>query len=189
MKFAITNRTKYQTRHLRAITTRAYKVAATCAGPRRTAEHARFVPCIRVTFARANHRGPAGVTGHAYYNSGTAHVGLGDDANRREVARVTAHEFGHCLGLHHSDMSGGPLMGGNTERNFGWVDTLPLEKTAPKKKVPRADLTYARVCARLKKWESRAKRAATAIKKLRRTKTRYEWLNKAAAASVPSSAG
>ena len=169
MKFKIINRTKYRTRHLRSFVTRAYRLAATCAGPNRTATHAAGVSRIHIKFARSNRRGSAGATGHAYYNSGTAHCGLGDNIGKRELAYVIAHEVGHCLGLHHSDMSGGPLMHGHSERVYEWADALPLDKVQAKAKPhgnERRAIKLRSIEARLKSWRSKQKRAATAIKKL-----------------------
>lgn len=54
----------------------------------------------------------------------------------------------------------------------GWLAGT-LKRAERAKPDPRA-LAYQSVVARLKRWESRAKRAATAIKKLRRAKARHE---------------
>ena len=54
----------------------------------------------------------------------------------------------------------------------GWLAGTLRPAVKPKANV-RA-VRYARVCERLSKWESRAKRANTAIRKLRQTKLRYE---------------
>jgi hypothetical protein len=51
----------------------------------------------------------------------------------------------------------------------GWLEPKPA-----KPEPDQRSIRYARVCERLKKWESKAKRAETAIKKLRRAKARYE---------------
>lgn len=174
MKFKLINKTKFPTRQLRAFVVRAYPIAVGCAGVRLTDQFERMVPRIRLTLARSNRRGHGRSTGHAYYNSGRAHVGVADQPNKRDFARVLAHEFGHCLGLRHDAMSGGPLWGiGMTEeqsvRVYGWADALPLEHKPPKRK-PAGDerraLKLAGIASRLKSWQSKRKRAETAIRKL-----------------------
>lgn len=182
MKFQIINKTKFPTRSLRAFVVRAYPIAVGCAGPKRVAGFERAVGRIRITLARSNRRGNGHSTGHAYLNSGRAHVGIADAPNKRDVARVLAHEFGHCFGMMHSEMSGGPLWGiGMSEeqsaRIYGWADALPLEHKPPKRKPvgdERRALKLARVASRLKAWQSKRKRAESAIKKLTVQKRRLE---------------
>jgi hypothetical protein len=174
MKFQIINKTKFPTRSLRAFVVRAYPIAVGCAGQRRVASFELGVGRIRITLARSNRRGNGHSTGHAYLNSGRAHVGIADAPNKRDVARVLAHEFGHCFGMRHDEMSGGPLWGiGMSEeqrgRLYGWADALPLaHKPAKRKPVgdERRTLKLAGIASRLKSWQSKRKRADTAIKKL-----------------------
>lgn len=54
----------------------------------------------------------------------------------------------------------------------GWLDGKLRRAEKPKPNVQ--DVRYQRVCARITTWESKRKRADTALKKLRRTKTYYE---------------
>jgi len=172
MKFNIDNRTKFRTRHLRSFVTRAYRVACEGSGPARSRQHAGIYHTIYIKFARSNHRGKAGVTGHAYVNSCRAHVGIGDEVHKRELARVIAHEIAHTIGLRHDEMAGGPLMHLDDERErrvYGWADALPLDKVQPKPKPQgdeRRELKLRRIETRLKSWRTKQKRAETAIKKL-----------------------
>lgn len=174
MKFKIINRTKFRTRHLRAFVTRAYPIAVKSAGSQRVAALERWTGRITISFARSNRRYAGGSTGHAYLNSGRAHVGISDTPNHRDFARVIAHEFGHCFGMRHADMSGGPLWGlgmsdEQSVRVYGWADALPLDAVAPKAK-PTKDERHAlklrRIETLLKSWHTKQKRATTAIKKL-----------------------
>jgi len=170
VKFLIDNRTKYPTRQLRSFVARAYRGAAECAGPARVAEYERRISKIRISFARANHRGETGSTGHAYYNTGRAHVGLGDNVNRLEAARVIAHEFGHCFGLKHSDMAGGPLMrAADANLMFSWAPEVPLVRRpepAKRSTEERQAIALERAFAARGRWLSKQKRAETALRKL-----------------------
>jgi hypothetical protein len=178
MRFVIDNRTKYQTRDLRALVVRAYKVATECAGPGRTATFEARNPKIRVRFARSNWRGEQGSTGHGYYHLGRSHVGLGDSVNPRIAAKVIAHEFGHNLGLRHPDMAGGPLMNMDSPK-FDFATKLPLREVAPKAKPSTREKRareHLRVIQRLRAWESKRKRAETAIRKLKAKERRLSAL-------------
>lgn len=187
MKFKIDNRTQYRTRHLRSFIVRAYRIAATCAGPRRTSEFERFNSSIRITFARSNRRNDGASTGHATLNRGRAHIGIHDQPNKVDVALTIAHEIGHCFGLLHADMRGGPLDAYHwrTEdkekemrvRVFGWADALPLEKVQPKRK-PKGDerrtLVVQRTLAAMARWQTKQKRARNALKRLEAKLKRLE---------------
>lgn len=185
MKFTIVNRTRYQIRHLRAFVTRAYWVAWEAA-PGRAQRHASTHARITITFARSNRRANGHSTGHAYLNSGRCYVGIHDQVNRRDFARVIAHEFGHCFGLDHADMTGGPLWGiGMSEeqntRLYGWTDALPLDpQPAIPKPTAQDRYSYRRrlIEASLKRWQTKQKRAHNAIRKLTRQHQRL--LRKAA---------
>lgn len=183
MKFKIINRTKYRTKHLRSFVTRAYRVACVAAGKRRVDVFNQYRHiAFTITIARSNRRWQGGSTGHAYLNSTRLHVGIADTPNKRDFARVIAHEFGHCFGMLHSDMSGGPLWGPTmsdeqSQRVYGWADALPLERVQPKAK-PKGDerrtLMVQRTLAAMARWQTKQKRARNALKKLEAKLKRLE---------------
>ena len=172
MKFKIENRTQYSTRCLRSFVVRSYAVAKQFSGGR-AVTFERWCHTMTVRFARANHRGKRGTTGHAYLRTGFAHIGVGDDVDPLQLAYVIAHEFAHCFGMQHSDMSGSALMRSDHEidaRFYPWAATLPIYKQTPKQKPTgeaRAALKRVALTERLERWQSKQARAERAVKKLR----------------------
>jgi len=139
---------------------------------------------VRVIYGRGRHYRYGSTGGYAWYNSTQMVLKMPQEIvisyTRRSLAMTIAHEMAHCRGMQHRDMRDSPrysFVDGWWER-YAWANDLPLEKKAPKKKKPR--LTGEALAAEraehfrglLAQWETRAKRAATAIKKYR-AKIRY----------------
>lgn len=152
----------------------------------------------RVVYAR---RG--GVTGCAYL--GGTHMTLrigkpregGHDA--REIGALVVHELGHLRGLDHGRMRGGArwtwkgVEGGYAAHLAaqGWAADLPLrmEEREKRERVTGEALIERRAAATvaaIKRWETKAKRAATALKKLR---ARARYYDRRAAAMRASGTG
>lgn len=180
MKFTIDNRTRFPTRALRRYVVRAYRIARDAAGPTRTANFERQFDQIKITLARSN-RWHGAATGHAHYFSPIAHVGIPDTGKGRNIARTIAHEFAHCLGMRHPEMTHGPLDSGwrsaridggeQDARVYGWADSIPLVARTPRpRSLPldqRRVRDLMRTRAAIARWQTKAKRAANALKKLR----------------------
>lgn len=114
------------------------------------------------------------------------------------IVHVAAHEFAHCMKAGHyrrhsrrevfsENKATEVLAAYRSPEGQAWVSARRAEleaKAAPKAK-PSADEKIAKelesITARLKKWESKAKRAATAIKKLARRRKHLEKKTLAAA--------
>jgi dual-action HEIGH metallo-peptidase len=121
----------------------------------------------------------------------TLRIGL-DVADIRLVGAVIVHELGHLRGLYHRDMRGGakwtdagvPVRDGVSAheqwlRANDWAVGMPLRRREPVQKdapdavtVIEGRLVHSQRL--LSRWETKAKRAATAMRKLRRRITYYE---------------
>lgn len=182
MKFRIVNRTVYPTKQLRSFVVRAYRVAAKAAGPRVVAEYERRFAKLEIIFARSNRRSGGYSTGHAYLVSSICHVGIHDNPHKPDVARVIVHEIGHCFGLNHSDMAGSAIWmrdwkagGTRSDSIYAWANDLPL-CPKPSKAKPTIDQRrageLARIEAGIRRWQTKAKRAENALRKLQAKRKR-----------------
>ena len=133
------------------------------------------------------------VTGCAYVGGTRMTIRIGKEVrDLRVVGAIIVHELGHLRGLRHPDMRGGAKwtdVGVPTRDGVSgydqwmkaneWVAGMQLRKRDPivKEKVTGVELVeikMVRVQANLARWESKAKRAANAIRKLRKQVRYYE---------------
>jgi len=124
--------------------------------------------------------------GYAHYNSGNVCLKLpkepiiyqGEPAVER-IARTLHHELDHCRGLRHGEMTH------DANRDLSCVTGLTLRKRslAKPKATPTPDDKLTRLIERRKRWETKAKRCESALRKLTRQIRGYE--RRAAAATPP----
>jgi hypothetical protein len=177
-RMRVENRTHWQTRDLRRFVTRIAQEVLTEVY---RGEHRG----IDVRFAHYSGRGTA-CSGHAYLGGSFAHIGVPKDAvDRVDLAHTLAHEFGHLSGLTHRDMAGGAMWQrvGDWRERYAWANALPLRRKPARRRLgtrERREIQHSRLVARLARWERRAKRAATAIRKLRRQIARLDALKRRA---------
>jgi len=174
----IQNNTHWRTDHLRAIIQRVVKDELS------PAKRARLR--VTIDYTGRNH---GYSTGCAVLGGSRMTLRLAKQreyVNKTDFARVVAHEAAHLRGLEHRRM---PLVyhaphHARTEeqaRVFAWAEEMPLEvKPARQKKVVDVQaLRYERTLAAVKRWTTKAKRAATELRKL---KTRQRYYERALAA-------
>ncbi len=116
--------------------------------------------------------------GYAYYNSGHVVMKLpkvktergysSNDTFAQGIARTFHHELDHCYGLKHGNMVSEHI------RNVKYIDFDIAEKSKPQKKEKTDDIKIISLQERRKKWESKIKRAKTAIVKINRTLKYYD---------------
>ena len=129
---------------------------------------------IIVTFkySRGRHSGYAYIGGQ----NAVIRVPKAGPVNVVHLAWVIAHEFAHLRGLRHREMRGSKYMWAG-RHYFDWAGTYPIEKK-PAKEKPKAadvqDVRYKRVLELKKAWQTKLKRAQTAIKKLNAKQKYYE---------------
>ena len=138
------------------------------------------------------------VTGCAYVGGTMMTLRIGREVtDLRMVGAIIVHELGHLRGLQHRDMRGGAKwtrVGVPTRDGLSgyaqwlkaneWVSGMQLRKkeVIRKERVAGIELIESRMAiasANLKRWESKAKRAANAIRKLRK-RVKYYALRRAA---------
>lgn len=128
---------------------------------------------ISIVYARTSKTG----SGWAYLNSGRMRLCLPRDGlDIRKVAFLFEHELAHCAGYDHKDMA--DLMSWKTAdtKRYDFVEGMEVRgKEAVKP--PKTDvqiIRYERVIASRKRWETKLKRAQTALKKLKQKERYYE---------------
>lgn len=154
----------------------------------------------RVVYARRGR-----VTGCAYLGGTrmTFRIGkpkAGTPHDPREIGALVVHELGHLRGLTHGQMRGGArwtwkgVAGGEAAWYAAqeWAKDLPLRMEEPEKRervtgAALVDRRAAATAAAIKRWETKAKRAATALKKLRARARYYD--RRAAALRAPDTEG
>lgn len=168
----ITNRTHWQTKHLRAFAVRAAnQILDDGTKPHLT---------IEFSYNRGGTRHDS-CSGRAWIGGSHARVMVPSGSiDKTDLASVIAHELAHCRGVTHAQMRGASLYRrvGNWREHYAWAETLPLEKVSAKPKrvvtpVERANAKLNVVRARLKQWQTRLKRAQTAIQKYRAQEKYY----------------
>jgi hypothetical protein len=173
----IINHTHYKTLHLRAFVTRVARLEEISPAK---------LKLLTVTF----NYGRAGEwrrqQGFGGTTSGRAVVGgtrmtiyvQKSGVDRIDLAHTLAHEFAHIRGLEHAQMRGRTAYYriNNWRELYAWAEQLPLEVQQPRQSKKRdAQMErYARTLAAIKRWEAKAKRAATALKTYRQKQRYYE---------------
>lgn len=161
----IDNRTQYRTEHLRAFAVRA-----------RTQVFGDDTKHLEVSFipSRSRCRGRASIRGS------WSRIWLPANVDRHELAQILIHEFAHNAGAKGERwMRHGKTFGWapGWRDNVQWAVDLPLELRQSEAAPDPADKLSAKLAAieaREKAWKTKAKRAATALKKLKRQRGYYE---------------
>lgn len=181
-KVQIDNETPYSTRDLRKLFTAVF---------RNYQKKHLNPPRIRVYCYMSKSQDPNWCSGYAYLNSTRLALGLpraqdgyGEDTFSQRIARTLLHELDHCRGLSHGDMN---IRGNLHGQKY---DVSPYAHFAIKKRLsvslppPSTKDKIQKLLTKRKKWESKLKRAKTAISKLDK-QTRYYtrkekmWISKA----------
>ncbi len=164
----VTNTTRYPTALLRTIICRAHAENAKSRGRLRTWGRVE----IKI---RRSLRGSY-TSGHAYLNGTYAVLTLpAPTCTAAQLYRLAWHELQHLYGYRHSNMGLYYPPDEETQRECaGLPERMTEEPRKPKAKPDRQQTAYTRTLAAIKRWETKAKRAETALKKLRRRQAYYE---------------
>ena len=176
----IKNETQYQTKHLRAFVTRiAKKELADVPASRRKAITIEFVP----------NRTRRSSSGYAYINGYYARVRVPKDItpeNHWKVAMVIAHEMAHLAGRKSGRANERAMRSSipygwhqKTPEYYSWAADLPLENKVVKVKpkptaLDKAEAHLARLEKNISNWETKAKRAKSALAKYRKQVKYYQ---------------
>jgi len=165
------NRTHYDTAALRSLLCAVHTGEAGHRGRLRTWD----TLVVRIRYRRQGNRK---YTGHAFLNGRKSVLSVPrGQLDILEFAALWRHELWHLYGLRHRDYTPTVLYC-KPESVVGMVEPGTLVEVAPTKKVVSPDdERTARVKSlvdRLKRWESKRKRAETAITKIRRSLRYYE---------------
>jgi len=175
-RMKLINKTQWQTRDLRAIISRVAKDELEPA----KRKHVTFTVVY-------GHRG--GSSGYATIGGYNAKIRIAaEDPDLIDFAYTTGHECGHLRGLRHgADMHCARYSRkhGDHRAFYSWAAELPLRKKAPITKKRVVD-KYAKTIYALARWQTKLKRAKTAIRKLERRKAYYTRRLPVAATGSPS---
>jgi hypothetical protein len=166
----IVNKTAWSTDHLRAFVMEARRQVF--------GEHVRGKKLV-VTFVHARR---AWITGYAFVNGKNSRIRVPrENVDKRDLAQTLIHELGHNAGLRNERMMRRSKAWGfrhpEWRENVAWADALPLEKAPPKvkpTKVEKLEQRLAVLDVRESSWRTKAKRAATALKKIAAAKARIQ---------------
>jgi len=179
----VVNETSYRTDHLRAIAARVAKVEIEDASARK-----RLVVVFKYRRG-ARWLAPGSDTsasGHASMGSnrypGRAMILVTRSGiDHTDLAFVLTHELAHTRGMGHAMMRGSSIYRreGEWRTRYAWAEAMPIDlKPVKGKKVVTPEVALAMKIAlarrREKEWTTRARRAATALKKYKRTIMRLE---------------
>ena len=173
-KLVIVNNTKWSTRALRSVFLKVINENIKHEGP--------LKHLLRVTVVNSR-RQWGGFSGYAYLHSGTMRLRLPklglDDDDKLDVFRLGylfEHELAHCRGYQHKGMGCLNSWASANEKYYPYLRGMSVGRQAEKLN-PEVDIRrtrYERVLGRIRSWESKAKRARTALKKLAAQRTYYE---------------
>lgn len=163
----VVNDTRFDTRELRRILCAVHRDESR----KRGKMHRWRDLAVTVSYAK---RGNRGYTGHAYFSGWRAHLSIPrGTANRAEVAALWHHELLHLYGLRHRDFSPAALRCDTAPFVAAFPGDLVEAEKAPKSKEDPRAKRIAALVERRRRWETKAKRAATALKKIDASLRRY----------------
>lgn len=167
----IKNATAYRSDHLRAFAVRA---RAQVFGSELKPLRLEFIPSRKRIHGRASIRGSWSRVWIRPPRAGFA------ESLKLELAQILVHEFAHNAGAKGERwMRRGTTYGWGQgwQNNVAWALDLPLELKPAKPKPAESERAAARlavIAERRRAWTSKAKRAATALKKLARQERYYQ---------------
>jgi hypothetical protein len=181
-RMRVVNKTKWRTDQLKAFAVRAAKDELDPEKAKR----------LNITFVNTRPQDDRA------YSSGLCYRLGGNDIvvrlhrklqNKTDLAMVLAHEMAHARGMNHNQMRGNPRYRRleSTRELYAWAEAMPLEVKPKRAKTP-VDIQavrHQRILAATKRWETKLKRAQTALKKLR-AQDRYYSRAMAAKAATPN---
>lgn len=187
-KLVIKNKTNWDTRQLRRVFLAVLRHSEKFDGPLRASTLK-----VNVTWAKKGY-----YSGCAYLNSGWMQIRLPnkkwvnemiDGVLHCQVKQVAVeeldtfkagylfeHELAHCRGQSHKTMGVLNDWGHATPANYPYLEGMTVRRHASsaKPKPPAPERRHAAVLTKLAAWQSKKKRAETAIKKLARQRRYYE---------------
>ena len=163
-RMRVINKTNWRTDQLKAI---AQRVAKDELDPEKAKRMTITFETTRPRYKRAYS------SGRCHYLGGNSIiVRLHKDLqNKTDLAGTLAHEMAHARGMDHGQMRNSPRYSrvGNYREIYAYAEAMPLEHK-PRKTRPAVDIQavrHQRTLASIKRWETKLKRAQTALKKLR----------------------
>jgi hypothetical protein len=176
----ITNHTKWNTADLRKVILAVLNQW----NARETRKVSKTRLRVTVTYNRSAGRY---TTGHAWLNSATMRLYVGkNEVDVLGLANTAEHEIAHCAGYDHDHMHGylarawhptDDKRRAESAARYPFLAGVAIRPKAVKPAKPKPDaqvVAYDRVIAGIARWQTKAKRAATALKKLNQRKRYYE---------------
>jgi hypothetical protein len=176
MRISISNKTDWQTGHLRAFVRRTIAFAL---------PNEQFPAHLKISVVHTRWHT---TSGWAYYptasRAGVVRLRVSKNETphlKRHLALLIAHELAHSCGYRHAQINGSPLYNwkGDWLDRYAWADDLPLEKTPPKppkqKPTPEAKLQKkaAYVDRKVRELATKMKRTQTILKKWQKKQKYY----------------
>ncbi len=162
-KFRILNETKFSKLELRGLLARSF-------GMMREKEGGGLYSRITVRIVPARHR----VTGCAGIGGNSMILRLPKTATREDFLWLAVHEINHLYGYHHGQFAYHMPKHWLAELDGAPSTRLVVVVPKPKAKVDLPAKRFASIVARIGTWEAKERRAANALKKLRRQRREYE---------------
>lgn len=166
-RISIQNQTGWRTDHLRAFVVRAARQAFD------DDQQPLLVVDFRRVKSTANRRHGGWASGYATIGGVRCTIKICEaKVDKIDLAAVLHHEFGHLRGLRHDKMRGSALYNrlGNWRQIFAWGEELPLDKKRAACKALRPTIAQRieHEQQRLARWQTKRKRAETAIRSISR---------------------